>query len=177
MYVPEHLKLIETPDKGLAVIAGRDILKNESVCEILYESIALPREITANTAIQIQENGFFGMEKQPSIDDFINHSCDPNTVAYFSRSAFVAIRFIRKGEGITYNYLTTEADLVIDGLDFDCKCGSEKCRGRIKGFDFLAPEQQMELWTQYLATHLRIKLLKKQGLDPGIPEDGILRKK
>jgi hypothetical protein len=56
---------------------------------------------------------------------------------------FVALRNIKKGEEITYNYLTTEYDLVRDNLDFDCKCGSKN--GRIKGFKFLTKSQKLKL--------------------------------
>jgi len=57
---------------------------------------------------------------------FVNHSCDNNTeVRDFCD---VAIKPIRIGEEITSDYGTDGS-----GVQFDCLCGSENCRGRIGG--------------------------------------------
>ena len=55
---------------------------------------------------------------------FVNHSCDNNTeVRDFCD---VAIKTIRVGDEITSDYGTDGS-----GVEFDCLCGSENCRGRI----------------------------------------------
>jgi SET domain-containing protein len=57
---------------------------------------------------------------------FVNHSCDNNTeVRDFCD---VAIKTIRVGDEITSDYGTDGS-----GVQFDCLCGSENCRGRIGG--------------------------------------------
>ena len=63
---------------------------------------------------------------------FFNHSCEPNCgFSAIDASLVVAIRDIEPGEELTYDYQTmdTEASYYA-GLD--CKCGSRKCRGKLK---------------------------------------------
>jgi SET domain-containing protein len=59
---------------------------------------------------------------------FINHSCDPNceTTENDGRVWIVAIRDIKAGEELTYDYM------LYDGAEDDpapCYCGSKGCRG------------------------------------------------
>ncbi|MGH9605055.1 MAG: SET domain-containing protein [Terracidiphilus sp.] len=58
---------------------------------------------------------------------FINHSCDPNceTSEEDRRVVITAIRNIKAGEEITYDYC------LYDGGDDEaiCNCGTKKCRG------------------------------------------------
>jgi SET domain-containing protein len=59
---------------------------------------------------------------------FINHSCDPNceTTEIDGRVWIVAIRVIKAGEELTYDYM------LYDGAEDDpapCYCGSMECRG------------------------------------------------
>jgi hypothetical protein len=59
---------------------------------------------------------------------FINHSCDPNceTDEMDDRVWIIAIRDIKAGEELTYDYM------LYDGAEDDpalCYCGSTKCRG------------------------------------------------
>lgn len=59
---------------------------------------------------------------------FINHSCDPNceTDEIDDRVWVIAIRNIKAGEELTYDYM------LYDGAEDDaapCYCGSPKCRG------------------------------------------------
>lgn len=44
-----------------------------------------------------------------------------------------------------------------EGADFDCRCGSENCVGRIEGFRYLTRKKQKELWP-YLSAYLRLKM-------------------
>ena len=70
---------------------------------------------------------------------------------------YTAIKDIKKGEEITYNYLTTEFDLVRDNLDFNCLCKSKNCLKHIKGFKFLTEKQKLKL-KPLLSPFLRKKL-------------------
>ncbi|GLI71226.1 hypothetical protein VaNZ11_016343 [Volvox africanus] len=62
------------------------------------------------------------------------HSCDPNT--WFRGLDVVARRDIQPGEIITIDFATFRAGLT---EPFDCCCGSDCCRGRVTGTDYLAP--------------------------------------
>jgi hypothetical protein len=58
---------------------------------------------------------------------FINHSCDPNCVTEQDDNGRVwvmALRDIKPGEELTYDYLLYDGD-----DDAPCHCGSPQCRG------------------------------------------------
>jgi len=70
-----------------------------------------------------------------NISRFINHSCDPNCIAWIEGDHIWidALRDIRKGEELGYEY---EYDFLpeytVEDLEFyGCECGSPKCRGTI----------------------------------------------
>jgi hypothetical protein len=58
------------------------------------------------------------------------HSCDPNAHCDMERRVFVALKPIRPGDFITMDYAQTEEVLF---RMFECACGSERCRGIVKG--------------------------------------------
>lgn len=73
---------------------------------------------------------------------YVNHNCEPNGYVNAAEYTFCALRNIRKGEEITFNYLTTESELA---SPFQCECGSAKCFGFIRGNKFLTVDQVAEL--------------------------------
>jgi len=66
-------------------------------------------------------------------DFFINHSCDANVWFHPTENKFLALRDIKQGEEITYDYGTTECN---PKWLMDCLCGLDCCRGRITGDDW-----------------------------------------
>jgi uncharacterized protein len=73
--------------------------------------------------------------KGGNISRYINHSCDPNCVAWIEGQHIWidAERDIRKGEELTYDY---EYDFLpgytVEDLElYRCECGKRKCRGTI----------------------------------------------
>ena len=99
------------------------------------------------TKKQVEENSkfdnekaiyLFNINKKYDLDgDFkyntarlINHSCDPNCEVYGTglKVWVYAIRDIKKGEELTYDY---GFGFDQDYRDFPCKCGSKKCVGYI----------------------------------------------
>lgn len=66
-------------------------------------------------------------------DDFVNHSCDPNSGIEMEGNSIglKAIKAIASGEEITWDYSTTMDE---DDWEMDCQCGSKNCRGRIQAF-------------------------------------------
>ncbi len=79
---------------------------------------------------------------------FTNHSCEPN--ALLRGGEFFALRPIEPWQEITFNYNTTEYKLA---EPFDCRCGSDRCAGRIRGFRFLSRLEQERL-RPWLVDHL-----------------------
>ena len=68
---------------------------------------------------------------------FINHSCDPNCEVdeVDGRVLITAIRGIKPGEEITYDYNLYDGDADDPSL---CSCGSKRCRGSMYSEDELA---------------------------------------
>ena len=74
---------------------------------------------------------------------YLNHSCEPNVYVNAAEYCVCAIKNIRQGEELTFNYLTTEYELA---TPFLCRCQSAKCFGAIRGSKFLTADQLAELF-------------------------------
>jgi len=89
-----------------------------------------------------------GMDEHTQIDNiarYTNHKCcTPN--GYYDSSytpwMLKCLRPIKKGESITYDYVTTEYKM---SDEFNCDCGNEKCRKYIRGFFYLSKEEKEQL--------------------------------
>ncbi len=81
-----------------------------------------------------------------SIDDLINHSCEPSAGIRLTSAGYrlIAIRDIRAREEVTYDYSTYISN---PRERLSCACGSARCRGDIGPFRELAPN----LRAHYLA--------------------------
>lgn len=73
----------------------------------------------------------------------VNHSCDPNCMHVFNSSGtfdFVARRNIAAGEQITHD--TSAYEYEVEHFSQKCLCGSDICRGEVKGYkDLTAAER------------------------------------
>ena len=101
----------------------------------------------------------FPLIRKPNDDldyawQYLNHSCEPNGYVDAAAYSFCALRNIRKGEEITFNYLTTEYELA---APFLCGCRSAKCFGFIRGYKFLTADQIPELLPVTSMTTLSIQ--------------------
>lgn len=142
MRIPRHVKSVIIKGKGRSLTAN----KNFTMGEIILPLKGIVRKGSESTpdAVQIDDDGFIDSDHR-YVEDHINHSCNPSAKIDFGSMNFVALKDIGKGEEITYNYLTTEYDLVMDNLDFDCRCNSKNCLGKIMGFRFLTKNQKLKL--------------------------------
>ncbi|GAA1823973.1 SET domain-containing protein-lysine N-methyltransferase [Planosporangium flavigriseum] len=79
---------------------------------------------------------------------FMNHSCEPSAVIR-GRQVF-ALGPISPWQEITFHYNSTEYEMA---EPFDCRCGSSRCAGQIRGFRFLdrSARERLRPW---LADHL-----------------------
>lgn len=131
---------------GRGGFATRDILKGERIIEYLGERVT---HAVADARYDDHANAkhhtfLFAVSRQTVIDAavdgndarFLNHSCDANCEAVIERSrVFIdAIKPIRKGEELTYDYAFTRDGTETDEEEFTlygCRCGTKKCRGTI----------------------------------------------
>src|SRR3989344_6321531 len=85
----------------------------------------------------------------------INHSCDPNLGIInnqFRGYDFIALRDIKQGEELGWDYCTTE--FISIAIRDKCLCGSKICRVKISGFCDL-PEFLKKKYEPFIASYLR----------------------
>ena len=85
------------------------------------------------------------------------HSCDPNCYVDFELLQLKALKDLKEGEELTYNYCTAEDSML---HPFQCICGAKNCFGVVKGFDHLTPEQKLEVFP-FASPYLKRKYLKE----------------
>lgn len=81
---------------------------------------------------------------------FINHSCNPNAGSR-GKVTILAMKGIKKDEGITIDYSTTEEDPY---WRMKCNCGSKNCRKIIRSVQFL-PEEIFKRYKPYIPKYLQ----------------------
>ncbi len=76
-----------------------------------------------------------------SIDDFTNHSCEPNTGIHLTPKGtrIVAIQDIERHDELTYDYSTYINN---PHESMSCDCGALSCRGDIGSFSSLSEDRQ-----------------------------------
>jgi len=158
MYIPKHLKFVKLKDKGRALLANRDIKKGEVILKM--KGFMNSSKDSSYESVQIDKDTFIDSENY-YVDDFINHSCNPNLWLNIINMNYITLRNIKKGEEITINYMTNEYDLVEEDCYFKCKCGSKSCLKHIKGFKYLTKKQKEKL-KPFLSPFLKKKLLNNK---------------
>jgi len=125
---------VRTSALGRAVFATAPIAAGESVIELarVFE------EAPGSHTIQVGERRHQAFTGE--IDDFVNHSCDPTCRVDVSALTMSTIADIAVGQELTFNYLTTEWDMI---QPFRCECDGEP--RLIRGFRHLSPEEQARL--------------------------------
>ncbi len=89
---------------------------------------------------------------------YLNHCCDPNLNVRSSAEGgydFLARRAIAAGDEVTFDYGTTEYEIVTEG---PCLCGAAACTGRMLGFKDWSPERKARYGVfvaDYLKTSVR----------------------
>lgn len=189
--VPDGLELVEN-EKGLSVKTTVPRERFEPILAFTGEIASA--EASNPLALQIDEDLFITNSKDDPnrIDDYVNHSCEPNCFVFFEKSgmpSLVTLRELAQGEELTFDYNTTEYDMfpsVELQSNFDCLCGTQSCVGHVRGFNSLTLEQKIRI-SPYLSPFLRGKLelqldelnllLFNRSLNADQPEAGRLRQK
>ena len=131
---------------GCGVFAREPIKKGELIClwggRIVAEDELDPNmQFFTQRILQIEEGLYLEAPTPLEPADCFNHSCEPN-VGFSGQIGLVAMRDIKSGEELNFDYA------MCDGTSYDeftCYCGSESCRGSVKGSDWSIPE----LWEKY----------------------------
>lgn len=81
---------------------------------------------------------------------YINHSCNPNSGIKDSVK-FVAIKNIRRGEEVTFDYSTSESE---NGWYLECHCENKNCRHIVRSYEFLPTELKLK-YRDFISEYLR----------------------
>jgi len=143
MKIPSHIKLTNIPNKGKGLVSKKNLKKGVIVLKFDNGITIRPNSTASITALQIDEDTFLDSEPK-QIRDFLNHSCDPNVRIDFDKMGCISIREIKKGDEITFSYVSTEYDLAIKNESFQCFCGAKNCIRMVKGFKHLKKEEKLK---------------------------------
>lgn len=113
---------------GHGLFAARHICAGETIldwCECTQ--VLSPRDLENLSPDERKRvsfiDGQYVLFKPPAC--WVNHSCEANARGVNQHD--VAVRDINPGEEITVNYILEK----VPGLNFQCRCGSPNCLGRI----------------------------------------------
>ena len=121
---------------GRGVFALRDFKKGDVVIRGVVEKVIESRGEHTFTV-----HGVHVVLAGPAC--LVNHSCDPNCMHIFNESGtfdYVARRDIASGEQITHD--TSAYEYEVEHFSQKCLCGSENCRGEVKGWKDLTKEER-----------------------------------
>jgi SET domain len=121
----------------------------------------------ADRFMQVDVDSYLG--PSGAVDDFVNHSCDPNCGVRFTDHGIimVALREIVRGEEIAWDYSTTMHN---NKWLMKCDCRSSICRGLIGEFRSLpAARQGYYLEQDVVATYIVRALADGEALAPARP--------
>jgi hypothetical protein len=134
--------------KGWGLYAAEPIAPDEVIVRLAGPIVGRNTE----TSIQCGEGVY--LDGGGGIDDYLNHSCEPNAYICFSDMSVRALRTVAPGEELAYDYNSTEFDME-EG--FMCQCGAERCLGLVRGFRYLDRRQRLAL-RPWLSPFLTAKL-------------------
>lgn len=137
--------------EGKGFFALRDIKKGETIMHFEGEVVSeeeIDRRIDQgkerlDDPLQIGEEKFIDLDENSRL---INHSCDPNAGIRGTNELF-AIKDIKKGQEITFDYSTTVGKQTDHDWHVVCNCGSAQCRHIIKSFFDLPEEIRKKYYT------------------------------
>ena len=96
---------------------------------------------------------------------YMNHSCEPNVLIKhetIARSKFYAMRDIKKGEQLTYDYGVNAMDQIGTELwSTKCECRSKNCRGKLSTCFLKQPISIQKKYYKYLPQALKRKYRNK----------------
>jgi len=158
--MPSPLFIIKPSTHGLGAFATRDIAPGEVMYRVptgRFELISyqelLKKRVTDNP-LQISPQRYLDWNG-PGLR--FNHSCEPNTgLTSYPRLAYIALRAIKTGEELRWDY-STSVDKDTE-CDFTCDCGAKTCRKQIGGF-FELPKR---VKARYLKAGVVQDFLKKE---------------
>ncbi|MDQ3233123.1 MAG: SET domain-containing protein-lysine N-methyltransferase [Pseudobdellovibrionaceae bacterium] len=128
--------LVENKSHGLGVFAAQNFVIGDRLAIFEAEFVEYPTRYT------IQVDNRKHLVTEGNLGAFLNHSCDPNARFVAETLEIIAVKPIKKGEEVTFNYLSSEWEMA---SPFQCQCGSDDCHGSVQGFRHLSMDQKLQL--------------------------------
>lgn len=169
----EYIVVRRSRIHGTGVYARKDVPKGARVIEYTGEKVT-KKESDRRSRLPLENNAdnpemgavyLFELNKRYDVDGYvdfntarlINHSCDPNCESDIIRGKIwiIALRDIKKGEELTYNYNYGWEDYE----DHECQCGTYRCVGYI-----LNEEHWRKLFRRLRKETKRVSLKKWQRI-------------
>jgi SET domain-containing protein len=153
------LEIRATRKYGKGVFAAEDIEKGRIVWVLdgeRMDALDLVERVNAdaeniNDPLQIGKRTYIDLDE---VSRTFNHSCNPST-GIRKTSEMFALRGIKKGEELTYDYSATIAPTE---WKMRCKCGSRNCRG-ILGDVLSVPREQLDYYKRHGAIQKYMKAI------------------
>ena len=165
------------PEKrGRGVFAAAAIAKGEVLAIWGGELVtgARFRRLSAHDrsfGFQVEDEVFLvTTSRRHDVADLVNHSCEPNA-GLSGQITLVAMRDIAAGEEICFDYAMTDSTPL---LEFDCRCGSDLCRGRVSASDWRRPDLQRR-YAGYFSAYLLRRIEQDGPFNAGVIEFPQLR--
>lgn len=135
----KNLELRDAGKKGKGVFSKVFLPAGTVILEFKGDIIQKKDIKNYGEVLQITESSYLGLSG--SIDDYVNHSCDPNCGLRIvaNRALLVSLWDIKPDMEITFDYSTSSNDTK-EEWELNCSCGSVKCRKKISGYQFLDKE-------------------------------------
>jgi hypothetical protein len=158
-YLSPKLAARPVPHKGgmgvfaIEPVAGGEILAMWGGRIVPVQEIYQFNEQQRHYVIQVEEGLFLTPSDPTEAAEYVNHSCDPSA-GLNGQIALVALRDIASGEEICFDYAMSESHSL---FEFECRCGSPRCRGWLRADDWLDPELQRR-YAGYFSPYLQRRI-------------------
>lgn len=160
-----------SPIEGQGLFAVRPIGKGKVVAVKgghILDGKALPavEAQIADSFIRIGDGFFIGALRRGEVKAnklYLNHSCNPN-LGIRGEITFVAMRSIRGGEELTYDWAMEDTG----PTTLNCRCGGKNCRGKFTRSDWRISALQKRLRRILLGLY-RGKIQNQKGGAEAIP--------
>ena len=144
----------ESKIAGNGVFSLKKIERGQTICFLTGELCTLDEVIRRcnkgieepSDPLEVEDEEYLDLDE---VSRTFNHSCNPNSYIR-GKNELVALKDIKIGEEITYDYSTTmndnEKKIKDAGRELwtsECHCGSKNCRGIIDQFKTLPKNTQI----------------------------------
>lgn len=151
---------------GTSIFATRNINKDEIIIKAVGPVVGEDVSDTLYSSYAIDVLVQIGLKKWilPNNETrFLNHSCEPN-MGIKPAGTFVAMRNIKAGEELTYDYSINEINDTNYSWEIDCLCGTKSCRERISNVDIFRKDLNLPKKYKGYLPRFTLREIKRRGM-------------